>query len=166
MNFGDRLLLLRWNRPDVFAFAEASISGMTLDHEIADAVGKELEEKGLATYEGAGGGTGLNIERDCGSYCVCGTWTVRCSWGDVVNIALQIAQARGETLFLMINARLTAAYKDPVYLQPVPKFTRGFTRVSVDTSYQVSDSELLNGSVFAIRDYQKRQKRPAAPAPV
>lgn len=161
MQFGDRLILLRYEgKGRAFAFAEAIITGMTLDHEIAAAVGAELQRRGLASFQEGGG----SIERDCGSYFIVGTWTVNCSWSDVMDIALDVAKAKGETLFVMVNARLRCAYDPITYLDPAPKFTRGFTRAPDDDEWQPWTADRADGAVLAIRGYQKAPKRLPAPA--
>lgn len=165
MNWGDQLILLRYVQRDVFAFAEAVILGMTLEHEIAASVGQALKDRGQAHYDD----TARTIDRECGSYEICGSWIVTCSWSEVMDLALEIAKQKGETLFVMVNAGLRQVYDKPVYLQPAPKFTRGFTRVAAGTSYLPWDADPQDGLVIGIKDYRRAPRLPgraasAAPA--
>jgi hypothetical protein len=168
MQFGDRLVFLRYaGKENIFAFAEAEIVGISLDHEIAAEVGERLKEQGLAEYHEPGSGGEVAIERECGSYLLCGTWAVNCPLEDVMEIALQIAKERGETLFVMVNAELTKVYESDVYLQPAPKFSRGFTRASDEAQYFTDLPPMQTGekTIFSIRNYQKADKpRRALPA--
>jgi hypothetical protein len=160
MQFGDRLVLLRYANPDVFAFAEAQIIGITLDHEIAKEVGERLKANGQAEYQDAPSGGGALIERECGSYILCGSWVVKCSLAEVMAIALEISAARAETLFVMVNAELTQIYQNSVYLHPAPKFTRGVIKPMDQSTYFVSPEPTVSEpTVFAIRNYQKGARR-------
>lgn len=157
MQFGDRLVLLRYMRKaQVMAFAEAQIVGITLDHEIAEAVGDELQKQGLAEYHAPGAGGGTIITRECGSYRMCGSWSVRCELSDVMEIAINAAGEKGETLFVMVNAELTQAYESPTYLQPAPKFTRGFIKPADQSIYSITPVEtVVEPEMWAIQNYQK-----------
>ena len=146
MQFGDQLVLLRYERPAVAAFAEAEIIGVTLDREISEVVGERLAAEGLAEFHEPAGGC-QTIERECGSYTLLGFWTVTCSLPDVMDIAIQEAKAAGEKLFVMVNADLRKAYDQPVYLEPAPKFTRGFIKSVDDASFHFD--EFVSRSVGA-----------------
>lgn len=156
MQFGDRLVLLRYQRKgEIMAFGEAQITGITLDHEIAKEVGERLEADGLAEYNEPSGG-GSMVTRECGSYMLIGFWSVKCELSGVMDIASEIAKEKGETLFVMVNAELTQIYESPTYLQPAPKFTRGFIKPADQSSYSVTPiAMVVDPCVYAVRDYQK-----------
>jgi hypothetical protein len=61
-------------------------------------------------------------------------------------------------MFVMVNGRLTKAYKEPVYLSPSPRFTRSFIR-SDDASFTAPDDYAPDRQVVAIDGYEKT-KRP------
>jgi hypothetical protein len=161
MEFGDRLVFLRYvGAGSVFAFAEGQIVGLTLDGDIAKQVGDRLIEEGKAEYHEGGG----MVQRECGSYFVIGTFSVNVSLKETMDIAqeIQAKQAREqgkepEPLFVMVNARLTRSYEDPVYLSPAPKFTRGFTR-SNDTSFVAPGDFAPERKVIAIEGYAKKER--------
>lgn len=165
MEFGDRLVFLRYVRQgSVFALAEGRIHGITLDHEIAQEVGERLIEDGRAEYHEGGGA----VERECGSYLVVGTFTVRASLKEVITTAQAIhARKKGDTpMFVMVNAKLTTAYPEPVFLQPAPKFTRGFIRS--EFFFEPPNKQTTGGDVIAISGYtrKERPRRKSASAPM
>lgn len=166
MQFGDRLILLRYERDQVYAFAEAQIIGITLDHEIAQAVGEQLAEK--ATYQEPSGGAGQEIERECGSYFLMGTWTVNANLQEVLDIALKIAEEKRSTpLIVMINAELMQIYESRVYLNPAPKFTRGFTKVSEQSQYYIEPQPMSGEkTIFSIRNYSKKPRPSRSRKPI
>jgi hypothetical protein len=156
MEFGDRLVLLRYGGPDITsAFAEAQIVGVTLDHEIAQIVGDQLHCEFRPSADG-----GTEIQRECGSYTVFGVWIVKASLGEVMEIAMKAAKERGdEPLFVMVNAELTKVYDAPTFLSPAPKFTRGFIKVADQAAYSLSPIDPVSQKiVIAINDYQKKQR--------
>ncbi len=157
MQFGDRLVLLRYQKKDlVTAFAEAQIVGVTLDHEIAKAVGDKLQEQGLAEYHEPGSGGGVIISRECGSYLMCGSWSIKCDLADVMDMAIDAAKEKGETLFVMVNAELTQSYDASTYLQPAPKFTRGFIKRIDQSQLSITPIEtVVEPEMWAIQNYQK-----------
>ena len=159
IQFGDRVILLRWNEGRPHAFAEMQITGLVLDHEIAARVGRELEAQGKAEYFEGGG----SIQRACGSYISLGTWCVDAELSEIIDIALQIAEQEKPAgqekaaLFVMLGGRLTEVYPNPVSLTPSPKFTRGFIRANEETIFE-NQVEPAKGQVMAISDYSKAEK--------
>jgi hypothetical protein len=161
MEFGDRLVFLRYVKDgSAFAFAEGTITGVTFEGGLAKKVGDQLIDKGKANYTEGGG----MIQRECGSYMVLGTYEVTATLKETMKIAQKIhaeqAKQEGkepEPLFAMINARLTKAYKAPVYLSPSPKFTRGFTR-SDDSSFVAPDDFSPQRNIVAIDGYSKKER--------
>lgn len=153
MNFGDRIILLRYGRNDsTHAFAEAEVTGISLDHEIAQKVGLELKATGKATWHEPSGGA-ITIIRECGSYNVSGTWTVDAPLPEIIDMAIR---ASGDTpLFFMVNARITEVYDNPVYIQPAPKFTRGFVKCPDDSEYFITEPHVYEPTIFAITNYAK-----------
>ena len=163
MEFGDKLVFLRYVKPGtVFAFAEARIIGVTLEQSISNQVGNRLIDEGRAEYQEGGAA----VERECGTYLVVGTFTVKATLKEVMTIAAEIhVRENGDTpMFVMVNARLTESYKEQVLLSPSPKFTRGFIRT--EYSYTPPKDGTPNGQVIAITDYVKKersQKKEAIP---
>ncbi len=167
MEFGDRLVFLRYVKgQSVFAFAEGRIVGLTLNGEIAKAVGEKLVEEGKAEYHEGGG----VVKRECGSYIVLGSFEVTASLKETMDIAQEIhgneakeKKKEPEPLFVMVNAKLIRAFKEPVYLSPAPKFTRSFIR-SDDSSFVAPDDFTPERQVIAIDGYEKK-KRPSRAQP-
>jgi len=164
MQFGDRLVFLRYHKKDVVsAFAEAQIVGVTLDHEIAKVVGDKLKEQGLAEYHEPGSGGGTIIQRECGSYLMCGSWSIKCELSDVMEMAIETAKEKGETLFVMVNAELVQTYDAPTYLQPAPKFTRGFSKLVDQSQLSITPVEtVVEPEMWAIQNYQQAPRLNAA----
>lgn len=169
MEFGDRLVFLRYVKgKSVYAFAEGQIIGLTLEGEIAKQVGERLIQDGKAEYHEGGG----MVQRECGSYFVLGTYDVKATLKETMDIAQEIhakqAKEKGEEpepLFVMVNAKLITAYPDLVYLSPAPKFTRGFIR-SDDSSFVAPADYAPERKVVAIDGYAKKErsrKRPEYP---
>lgn len=165
MQFGDRVIFLRYVKDASFAFAEAVITGITLDHEVAEEVGNWLKEQGLAEYHEAPGG-GSMIERECGSFMVCGGWTVTAPLSDCIERAIKVAEAMDVKLEIMVWAKLTKVYPDPVILQPSPKFNRSFTSVPDDTIMLPDEVQKLDPTIFEIRNYRKNPRPARLPAKV
>lgn len=157
MQFGDRLVFLRYHKKDVVsAFAEAQIVGVTLDHEIAKEVGDKLKEQGLAEYHEPGSGGGTLIQRECGSYMCVGSWDIKCELSEVMEMAIEAAKKKGEPLFVMVNAELVQTYESPTYLQPAPKFTRGFLKPADQAQLSITPVEtVVEPEMWAIQNYQK-----------
>lgn len=161
MEFGDRLIFLRYVKgQQAFAFAEGVIVGITLDGSVANQVGQRLIDEGKAIYNEGGG----IVERECGSYFVLGHFEVTATLKETMAIAREIhgkqSKAEGkepEPLFVMVNAKLTRAYKAPVYLSPSPNFTRGFIR-SNNSSFVAPDDFIPERQVIAIEDYEKKER--------
>lgn len=168
MEFGDRLVFLRYVKGNSFAFAEGIVIGITLEGPIAKQVGEKLIQEGKAEYHQGGG----KIERACGSYFVIGTYEVRATLKETMDIAQQLhdQQQKGksederEPLFVMVNATLTQAYANPVYLSPAPKFTRGFIR-SDDSSFVAPGDFSPERNIIAIDGYARKDPRKRAHYP-
>lgn len=163
MEFGDRLIFLRYANGQAFAFAEGQISGVTFEGDLAKEVGQRLIDTGKAEYHSAGDG-GMAVSRECGSYIVMGTYETTASLKDVMSIAYEIhvkkckEQGKDEPLFVMVNARLVTAYEHPVYLSPSPKFTRGFIRSTDDAFYVAPSEHKPERNVVAIDGYSKKER--------
>jgi len=156
MAYGDRVVMLRWGGPDcVTAFAEMTITKLVLDSDMADKVGERLREQGKAAYT-QGGET---IQRECGSYFICGTWHVDAEISEVMDIAIQIAEAEGRSVFVMVGGTLTKTYADPILLQPAPKFTRGFIRADNEAMFVMHDEHEPERQVVSISGYAKSSGR-------
>ena len=160
MQFGDRLILLRYLRKGMItAFGEAQIIGITFDHEIAKIIGDQMIAEGKAEFHEPSGGATV-IQRECGSYILLGSWIVTCSLSDVMELAIKASNERGEQLFVMINAELTKIYDNPIFLSPAPKFFRGFQRADDYSEYIFSEPEMVTKkNVFAIQNYSKKLDR-------
>lgn len=158
MNFKDIVVLLRWEGlGKVSAFAEMMITGLTFDHEIAEQVGKKLQENGQATYAEAGGG-GVSINRECGSFSIGGTWTVTASIPEIMALAEEANKDSGKPLFVMLYGSLAQVYDAPQRLTPAPSFTRGFIRCKQMMSFAPPTDE--TAVVVSIANYRKREKQP------
>lgn len=161
MEFGDRLIFLRYaGKEAVFAFAEAQIIGITLDGETAKEVGERLIQEGKAEYHEGGG----IVQRECGSYFVLGTFEVKVSLEECMDIAQEIHEQKAkkegkepEPLFVMVNAKLITAYQAPIYLSPMPKFTRGFIR-SADSSFVAPRDHVVEQKIISIDGYEKKKQ--------
>ena len=166
MEFGDRLIFLRYVKGhSAFAFGEGQIGGVTFEGTLARKVGQRLIDEGKAEYHSADEG-GLMVKRECGSYVVVGTYETTASLKETMSIAFEIhaqeAKEQGkepEPLFVMVNARLTKAYKSLVYLSPSPNFTRGFIRTT-DASFVAPGDFEPERKVIAIDGYEKKTRRP------
>jgi hypothetical protein len=165
MEFGDRLVFLRYASGNAYAFAEGQITGVTFEGSLAKEVGQKLIDTGKAEYHSADGG-GMLIARECGSYIITGTYSTTASLKDVMDIAQEIhaekckAEGKDEPLFVMVNARLTQSYENPVYLSPSPKFTRGFIRASDEAFYVAPSDHSPERNVVAIDGYAKKERKP------
>ncbi len=158
MQFGDRLIFLRYfDAANVIAFAEGEITGITLDHEIAKELGEKLKAEGKAEFHEPEGGSGMIVQRECGSFMLLGSWTVSCSLVEVMDMAEEIAKAKDIQLSVMVNARLVNTYAKPVYLQPTPKFSRGFSRGD-NSQFVTAEDYQPERTVFEISNYQKAPK--------
>jgi len=161
MEFGDRLIFLRYVKgKSAYAFAEGQIVGLTLEGDIAKQVGDRLIQEGKAEYHDGGG----MVQRECGSYFVLGTFEVKTTLKETMDIAQEVhakqAKEKGEEpepLFVLVNAKLIIAYADPVYLSPSPKFTRSFIR-SDDSSFIAPADYSPERSVVAIDGYEKKAR--------
>jgi len=169
MQYGDRVVLLRWGgKGRVWAFAEMLINGVVLggkehrEGELARKVGERLQAEGRAHYTEGGGA----VERECGCYLVCGTWTVDAELSEIMDIAIQTAEQEGTKCFAMIGGALSKVYAEPVLLSPAPKFTRGFTRAddqaTGDTEHRFEfhgqQAEPVGGKMVSIKDYHHRER--------
>lgn len=160
MEFGDRLIFLRYAKDASAAFAEGRIIGVLLEHEIAQIVGEKLRDEGKAEYIEGGG----RIDRECGSYMISGGWSVTASLAECIEYALEAAEERGVNLFVMVNATLSQAYPAPIILSPSPAFTRSFTRARAEQEYIFPEDPAPAGVVYGIRDYAKNPRPARLPA--
>ena len=154
MNFGDNIILLRYSQGDSYAFAEMTITKITLDNEIADAVGQKLKDDGRAEYQQGGG----VVKRDCGEFCIGGTWVVEADIAEIMDLASQIAAKQGIKISVMVGGELTRVYDTPQLVTPSPKFTRGFTRIDDQTDFIFSDTN-KPGQIVAIDSYRQAERR-------
>jgi hypothetical protein len=163
MHFGDRVILLRYhNKITVSAFGEMEIHSIIFDVAISHAVGQRLAQDGKAQYiEG-----GASVNRECGSYIITGTWIVTVDIPDIIKLALEISESQQiKNTFAMIGGPLTMVYKSPVYLDPAPKFCRGFIRANQEATFEFPDGVQSKDdhTIVAIQSYAKRDnpKRPS-----
>lgn len=156
MHFGDRLIFLRWNKGKPYAFAEARLSRISFDADIAEYVGQRLVDDGKATYTADGG----TVRRQCGSYTIGGTWTVECTISEILELAFEASG--GDTLFCMIGGTHVTAYDTPIRMYPSPKFTRGFTRLTHDAEFVPYDEERTQIMV-AVENYRKKPRHRRLP---
>ena len=126
MNFGDTVVLAVWNSGSPTAFAEFQIQHITLSSDVAEAVGQQLAEEGRATSSGNGP---VSIVRQCGYYCIVGSWTVDAEFGEIVELAEVAAKEKGTKPWYMISGPLTRVYAEPKPLPMHTKFFRGFKRL-------------------------------------
>lgn len=69
MNFGDKIILLRWKHKCAMAFAEMIVTNIVLDEGISEQVCQKLAEKGkVKPLRGIGEIKPTTIIRECGSY--------------------------------------------------------------------------------------------------
>lgn len=121
MQFGDRVVFLRYGGiGKVSAIGEMIVRSITFENEIGSIIGSELEKDGLATFSPGGS----LIVRECGSFIIAGTFQVNASLPEIIKKAQELANQRGETLFVMIGGELTQEYSNPPFLYPAPKFFR------------------------------------------
>lgn len=154
MRFGDRVILLRYHdKTTVSAFGEFVVRNIFFDDAISQAVGKRLEETGKAQYFEGGG----SVMRECGSYIIAGTWLVTVEIPEIVDIALELSE--GKPAFAMIGGPLTKVYQPPVFLDPAPKFSRGFIRSNLDdATFEFADGPEEDHTIVGIQSYNKRDK--------
>lgn len=158
MHFGDRIVLLRWlgkdpaGRGRVEAFAECTITGITLADGIGAEVGRQLADEGRASFDGGGG----VVQRDCGFYMVTGGWSVEADLPELIERAQAIADERGVELFCMVPGRLDQVYESPALLSPAPAFHRGFSRIAdADASFEYQPP---SGALVLVNGYQKAKR--------
>ncbi len=155
MRFGDRVVLLRWGgKGKVWAFAEMVVTGLTLLDGLARQVGERLQEQGRASYSEGGEA----VERECGTYFVVGTWTTTADIHEIIELACQIADAKGEKVFVLVNGTIIKAYDAPVLLSPAPSFTRSFIRADAEATFQceTTGDQPPAHPILAIQNYRKK----------
>jgi len=124
-HYGDTVQLLRWKRGGklVYAFAEMVVNQVTLPKELSDKVAEALKDRISIHYDPSP----LHIDRDCGSYDICGTFTVEgdIDIPDIIKAAQEIS--KDEKFRCMVGGRLLKVYDTPIKF-PGVKFTRGFQK--------------------------------------
>jgi len=158
MNFGERVICLRWGGSGkVSAFAEFTITSLSLDHSLSQKLGEKLKEQGRANYSDGGGA----VQRECGAYFVVGSWRVAedVTLREIIDLAQEIADSwtngHGEKITYLIGGALTQVYSVPVLLDPAPKFTRGFTKCPADASFEfVGQAVVPDKQLVCLKDYQ------------
>lgn len=148
-HYGDRVQLLRWKRRGnlVYAFAEMVVSSVVMPHEISQQVIDKMVDKMELSYDPSP----LHIDRDCGSYDICGTWTVsdRTDIPDIIRIALEVAGDK--KLKCMIGGYLIKIYDKPIRILGV-KFTRGFQKSDIQSGEPIEDEVR---QILGIRNYRR-----------
>jgi hypothetical protein len=158
MHFGDQVVFLRYGGQTVYAFGEGVLTRVAFDAQIAMQLGEELARRGLADYSLDGG----QVTRACGEYLVTGTWKVvaEIDLPELIEAALRIAQSIDrEPLFVMVGGDLTAAYTNPVFLQPAPRFTRGFIKAEPGSTFRYTGAPTSSESkILAVKQYRKAER--------
>mgnify|MGYP001580585155 FL=1 len=144
MRFGDQVIFLRWERKRAVAFAEGVINQVIMDShtaQIAQSLGAEYSPGSLACH------------RECGSYMIMGSYTMPedKDIDDIIEAATAYTE-EGEAVFCMIGGKITNVYKDPIILDPSPKFTRGFIKGESGESLEYQEE----GRVLAIQNYRRK----------
>ena len=128
-HFGDRVILLRYHsRKGVEAFGEMVINEIIFPKEITEKIGAELIKSGAIEYRPGPLG-GANVHRECGSYVIMGSYVITSPDYDIPQLVKMAQELDKEnTVFCMIGGKLMKEYANPVWLDPAPKFTRGFIK--------------------------------------
>lgn len=152
LHYGDRIVFLRLLRnKQVQAFAEGRITSITFkDPTLSKLLTDSLVKEGKATYHPGS----QNIQRECGSYLVIGAYEVSNDLDipEITARAMAIAKEHNLDLACMIGGDLVRNYK-PVFLQPAPKFTRGFLKATDDETFEAPDK---GNSIIAIDNYRRK----------
>ena len=156
MQFGDRVILLRYDNRRVFAFAEMVITGVVFDERISKSIGERLVAEGRATFNPGGGA----CQRECGTYIVIGTYTVAddVDLPEIIQAATEIAAQNGLKPFVMISGELYIVYDNPIFLDPAPPFTRSFMQFDRQPTYKYLNNQLEAANrIIEIEGYEKKQ---------
>lgn len=161
MQFGDRVILLKWRGSQIppAAFAEARISGISFD---GVDIGNALVEQGKATYEQYSGG-GIEVSRECGSFTLVGSYVLAddVTLGDVIDIAERNATELGisvSDIRCMMWGKIVAVHPVPLTVTPPPPFTRGWMRVPDGT--RIGDAPIntdTQNSVYVVENYERKR---------
>ena len=154
MNFGDRVILLRWlGNGRARAFAEMQITGLTLSEDIAARVAEELGDR----VRCSGDDRPVHHQRGCGMYTVTTTCVViGVTLAEIIDIALRISPKP----FVMLQGRITRVIEPPEEWDGM-RFTRGFFRIE-RRELIFTEAQQDHGVVSGIRDYT-RETAPQAP---
>lgn len=150
-HYGDTVKLLRWRRKGklVYAFAEMRVTSLILPHELSQKVIDKLMDRVEMTYSP----NSLHIERDCGSYDMCGCWTITSDFDipDLIKAALEIA---GDTQFkVMIGGYISREYDTPQKITSPIKFSRGFQKA--DVQMEPAGEETIK-QIYGIQNYRRK----------
>ncbi len=156
MNFGDRVILLRWlGDGQARAFAEMVITGVTLGEEVAKQVAAKFADRIHCDSE-------IGVQqhrRGCGMYTI----TVTCTVHDLTLPELiEAAQQVTPQPFVMLQGRITRVISPPERLSGM-RFTRGFFRFE-RTERLFNELPQHEGALTGIRDYT-RETAPAVAEP-
>lgn len=149
-HYGDRVQLLRWARKGnlVYAFAEMVVTSVVLPHELSQQVMDKLADRMELSYSPSS----LHIQRDCGSYDMCGCWTISGDFDipDIIKAAIEVSG--GKEFKVMIGGQLSKEYDQPVKITSAKKFTRGFRKAEFETSEPIEDIRQILG----IKNYRRK----------
>jgi len=148
MNFGDRVILLRWlGKGRARAFAEMQITGVTLESRVSSKVIAMLGDRASCRE---GGDT--KHYRGCGAYIVAVTCTVRdVSLPEIIEMVYQAAEAQAP--FVMLQGRITRVITPAERLEDM-RFTRGFFRFE-RVEHLFTEVQQNEGALMGIRDYSR-----------
>jgi len=158
MQFGDRVILLQHRGTiPAAAFAEMQINGISFFDGIN--VGDELIAQGRCEYHDTGG---LEVERECGSFTLSGSYTIAddVTLGEIIEIAERLVTESGGSpadLRCMVWGRITRVYDVPMTVFPPVPFTRGFMRVPEGT--RIGDAPAVGDAehvINVISDYERQ----------
>jgi hypothetical protein len=149
MGYGDVVTLLSWRSGEPVAFAEFTITRITMQSDIAQEVGQALAEEGKAHAVSGGG----EVVRECGSYTIEATYVVDVSLEEIVEKAIQAGKELGVKLSFMLGGPLSQVFDPPEPLDPPPPFTRGFIKAEGE-SKPTKDAQIVG-----IEGYKKRQRK-------
>ena len=150
-HYGDTVKLLRWQRGGklVYAFAEMRITSVILPHELSQKITDKLGDRLELTYSP----NSLHIERDCGSYDMCGCWTISSDF-DIPDILKAAIEVSGDEKFkVMIGGYLSKEYDPPERITTPIKFSRGFQKSDVQLEPLAED---IIKQIYGIRNYRRK----------
>lgn len=156
INFGDRVILLRWQEKSALAFAEAVVTGITLDSEVSEYVQEKLKEQGKIQDTGSDSNLGppVCISRECGSYLVMSSSATSATIAEIIELAIEFQ----EKPFVMIACKLTDEYHQQFRLEGT-KFTRGIilcnTFVQEQADFFKKEKIVNEKTIISISNYKK-----------